>query len=149
MLARKGSHVSERQYGAGDLTIAFFNGRYPQYEPPVLVAKIGPRFHSACDDLAALLFQTGQATENRNIAGRPANVRWREAKHIRRRLVEAPDHEVASQDDDGNFNGIEDIEQIGRHRVCGRVVAADCPETSPATIDGAGLSAHQAAPEAE
>src|SRR5207244_150091 len=68
------SHISERQHGAGDLAIAFFKRGYPHNEPPVPVAKIGPGFHSACDDLAALLFQTGQASENRGIAGRPANV---------------------------------------------------------------------------
>ena len=143
------SHVSERQHGAGDLAIPSCVGGYPHNEPLIPVAKIGPGFHSACDDLTALLFQTGQASENRDIAGRPANVGWREAKHIRRRLIEARDHEVASQDDDGNFNGIEDIDQIGRSRVRGRVVTADCPETSPAAIERGGLSGHQAAPEAE
>ena len=74
------SHVSERQHGAGDLAIAFCVGGYPNNEPPVPVAKIGPGFHSAGDDLAALLFQAGQASENRDIAGRPTNVRWREAE---------------------------------------------------------------------
>ena len=69
-------------------------------------------------------------------------------KHIRRRLIEARDHEVASQDDDGNFNGIEDVDQIGRSRVCGRVVTADRSETSPAAIERDALRRHQAAPEA-
>ena len=58
-------------------------------------------------------------------------------------------HEITPQDDDGNFNGIEDIDQIGRSRICGRVVTADGPETSPAAIERRGLSGHQAAPEAE
>jgi hypothetical protein len=111
-------------------------------EAPVPVAKVGSGFHAACDDLAALHFQTGQASENRNIAGSPANVRRREAKQIRRRLIEACDHEIASQDDDGNFNGIEDTDQIGRSRVRGRVVTAGCPETSPAAIERDGLSGH-------
>jgi hypothetical protein len=88
----------------------------------------------------------GQASEKRDVARRPANVGWREAKHIRRRLIEARDHEVAPQDDDGNFDGIEDIDQIGRSRVCGSVAAADGPETGPAAIECGGLSGHQAAP---
>ena len=145
----KSSHISERQYRATDLAIASFEGGYPHNEAPVPVAKVGSGFHAACDDLAALHFQTGQASENRNIAGSPANVRRREAKQIRRRLIEACDHEIASQDDDGNFNGIEDTDQIGRSRVRGRVVTADCPEISPAAIERDGLSGHQAAPETE
>jgi hypothetical protein len=91
----------------------------------------------------------GQASENRDIAGRPTNVGWREPKHIRRRLIEARDHEVASQDDDGYFNGIEDIDQIGRSRIRGSVVTVDWPETRPVAIERGGLSGHQAAPEAE
>src|SRR5215470_9565328 len=51
----KSSHISECQYRAGDLAIAFCVGGYPNTEPPVPVAKIGPGFHSAGDDLAALL----------------------------------------------------------------------------------------------
>ena len=83
---------------------------------------------------AALLFQTRQAGEARDIAWRPTNVRWGEPKHIRRRLVEACDHEVASQDDDRNFNGVKDVDQIGRSRVCGRIVTVDCSETCPAAV---------------
>jgi hypothetical protein len=128
--------------------MASFEGGYPYNEAPVPVAKIGLGFHAVCDGLAALHFQTGQASENRDIAGRPANVRRREAKYIRRRLIEARDHEIASQDDDGKFNGIEDIDQIGRSRVPGRVITADCPETSPAAIERGGSRGHQAAPEA-
>jgi hypothetical protein len=90
-----------------------------------------------------------QASEKWDIAGRPAKVGWREAKHIRRRLIEARDHEVAPQDDDGNFKGIEDVDQIGSGRVCGSVVTAACPETGPAAIERGRLSGHQAAPEAE
>ena len=110
------SHISERQHGAGDLTIACCVGGYPHNEPLLPIAKIGPRFYSACDDLAALLFQTGQAGEHRDIAGRPTNVRWREAKHTRRRFIEADEHKVASQHDDGNIDGIKDVDEIGRSR---------------------------------
>src|SRR5207249_9688115 len=54
------SHISERQHGAGDLAIACCVGGYPHNEPLLPIAKIGPRFYSAGDDLAALLFQTWQ-----------------------------------------------------------------------------------------
>src|SRR5207248_3389634 len=100
------------------------------------------------DDLAALLFQAGEARERRDIAGRPTNVRWREAEHIRRRLIEASDHEIASHDDDGNVNGIEDVDQIGRSRVGGRVSIIDALETGPAATERDALRQHQAAPEA-
>src|SRR6516164_6538347 len=69
------SHISGRQHGAGDLPLSLGVGGYPHNEPLIPVAKIGPGLHSACDDPAALLFQTGHASENRDIAGRPANVR--------------------------------------------------------------------------
>ena len=144
------SHVGERQHGSGDLAIAFAERGYPYNKPPIPVAKLCPGFHSACDDLAALLFQTGHASENRDIARRPTNVGRREAKHVRRRLIEARDHEVASQGDDRNFNGVEDIDQICRGRVRGPVVTVDCrPEASPAAIERGRLSGHQAAPAAE
>src|SRR6266851_4956241 len=39
-----------------DLPIAFCVGGYPHNEPLIPVAKIGPGFYSACDDLDALLF---------------------------------------------------------------------------------------------
>src|SRR5215510_8286396 len=74
------SHISERQHGAGDLAIASCEGGYSNNEPVVSFAKIGPGFHSARDDLAALLFQAREAGEHRDIAARPANVRWRKAK---------------------------------------------------------------------
>jgi len=76
----------------------------------VLVAKIGPGFYSACDDLAALLFETGQASERRDVGGHPTDVGWREAKHIRRRLIEPDQNKVASQDDNGKIKGIKDID---------------------------------------
>src|SRR6516225_9411248 len=50
------SHISERQHRAGDLAITFCVGGYPNNEPLVPVAKIGPGFHSVGDDPAALLF---------------------------------------------------------------------------------------------
>src|SRR5712691_7559111 len=134
------SHISERQHGAGDLAIACCVGGYPHNEPLLSIAKIGARFYSACDDLAALLFQTGQAGEHRDIAGRPINVRWREAKHTRRRLIEADEHKVASQHDDGNINGIKDVGRIGRR---------PAPlETGPAVIGRNALRRHLAAAEA-
>src|SRR6266571_5145200 len=120
------SHIRERQHGASDLAIACCIGGYPHNEPLLPIAKIGPRFYSACDDLAALLFQTGQAGEHRDITGRPTHVRWREAKHTRRRLIEADEHKVASQHDDGNINGIKDVR--------GRVVTIDALETGPAVM---------------
>src|SRR6267142_2711208 len=63
------SHIRERQHGASDVAIAFTVGRYPQNEPLVPVATIGPGFYSAGDDLVALLFQTRQASERRDIGG--------------------------------------------------------------------------------
>ena len=89
------SHVGEGQHGAGDLAITSCVRGYPNNEPLVPVAKIGPGFDSAGDDLAASLFQPGQASERRDIAHRPTKVRCREAEHIRRRLIEASDHKVA------------------------------------------------------
>src|SRR5262249_6216738 len=41
------SHISERQHGAGDLTIASYIRGYPNNEPLVSIAKIGPGFCSA------------------------------------------------------------------------------------------------------
>src|SRR5262249_5209100 len=144
------SHVSERQDRRGDLAIAFPERGYPYSEPPISVTKLCAGFHSACDDLAALLFQTGHAGENRDVARRPTNVGTGEAKHIRRRLIEARDHEVASHNDDGNFNSVEDVDQICRRRVRGPVVTVDCrPETRPAAVWRGGLSGHQAAPAGE
>ena len=142
------SHISERQHGAADLAIAGCVGGYPHNEPLLTIAKIGPRFYSACDDLAALLFQAGQAGEHRDIAGRPTNVRWREAKHTRRRLIEADEHKVASQHDDGNINGIKDVDRIRRRRVCGRVVTIDALETGPAVTERNAWRRHVAAAEA-
>jgi hypothetical protein len=57
-----------------------------------------------------LFFETGNTGEHRDIAGRPTNVGWREAKHIRRWLIEPNEHKVASQDDDGNINSVEDAD---------------------------------------
>jgi hypothetical protein len=51
---------------------------------------------------------------------------------FRRRLVEACDREVASQEDDRNFNRVEDVGQIGRSRACVRIVAVEGSETDPA-----------------
>ena len=61
-------HIRERQHGAADLALTFCVGGYADNEPPVPVAKIGPGLYSGGDDLAALLFQTGQAGEARDIA---------------------------------------------------------------------------------
>ena len=83
-----------------------------------------------------MLFQAGQASEHRDIAGRPTNVRWGEAEHIRRCLIEARDDKVASHDDDGNFNGIKDFAQI---------VTIDPLETGPAAIERTALRRHRAA----
>src|SRR4029450_1447037 len=114
-------HIRERQHCAADLALTICVGRYAENEPPVTVAKIRSRLYSACHDLAALLFQTRQSGEARDIAWRSTNVRWGEPKLIRRRLVEACDREVASQDDDRNFNRVEDVGQIGRSRACARI----------------------------
>src|SRR2546430_9857820 len=72
----------------------------------------------------------------------------REAKHARRRLIEANEHKVASQHDDGNINGIKDADRIGRRRVCGRVVTIDAWETGPAVIARNAWRRHLAAAEA-
>src|SRR5262245_2601026 len=90
------------------------------------------RRNSAHHDLAALTFQPEQAGEARNIAEEPTSVRRGKAKHILRRLVEARDREVAPQDDDRNFNGFENVDQIGRVRIYGRLVSVDRSKTSPA-----------------
>ena len=74
--------------------------------------------------MAGLLFQSWQAREHRDIAGRPPNVRWREAKHIRRRLIEPNEPEVAPNDDDGDGNGIKGVDRVGRGCVCGPVLLA-------------------------
>src|SRR5262249_50439696 len=105
----------------------------------------GPGFHSAGDDLAALLFQAGHAGEHRDIAGRPTNVRWQEAKQVRPRLIEAGDPKVASHDNDGNFNGIKDVDQIRR---CGRVVTIDPLQTGPAASSRNGLRHYRVVREA-
>src|SRR6266699_3698231 len=106
----------------------------------VTLVKLSPGFYSACDDLAALLFQTERAGEHRDIAGRPTNVRWREAKHAPRRLIETHEDKVASQHDDGNIDGIKDVDEIGGSRA---------PlETGPAVIERNALRRHLAAAEA-
>ena len=110
------SHIRERQHGAADRAITYRAGGYPNDEPSVPVAKIGPPFHTVGDDLAALLFQAGQAGEHRDIAAGPAHVRSRETKPIRRRLIEARDYKVTSHENDGHFNGIKDVDQIDRCR---------------------------------
>src|SRR5262249_42866985 len=76
-------HIGERQHSAAD-AIAFRARGYPDNEPFFSEAKISPGFHSIGNDLAALLFEPGQASKRRDIARRPANVRFREAKHLRR-----------------------------------------------------------------
>src|SRR5215813_9655101 len=67
-------HICERQHDAADLAIVFRVWGYPDNELLVLLPKIGPGFHSASDDLAALLFQTEHATKHGDIAGRPTDV---------------------------------------------------------------------------
>src|SRR2546426_11747805 len=67
------SHISERQHGAGDSAIACCVGGYPHNEPLLPIAKIGPRFYSACDDLAALLFQAAKTREARGLSALPAD----------------------------------------------------------------------------
>ncbi|HEX9084472.1 MAG TPA: hypothetical protein VF836_07020 [Gemmatimonadaceae bacterium] len=92
-----------------------------------------------------MLFQAWTAGEHRNIAGRPTDVRRRKAKYIRRRSVEAGDAEVSSQDNDGNFNGIKDVNEISRGRVYVRVVTSDPVVTGPAATGRNARRRHQAA----
>ena len=135
-------HICERQHDAADPALTFCVRGYPDNEPPVPVAKIDPCLYSTCEDLAVSLLQTGQARQHRDIARRPTSVRRREAKRIRRRLVEARDREVALQCDDRNFNGVEDVDQIRRTRACGRLVTFQWSETSPAVRERDRLSSH-------
>src|SRR5579871_496120 len=127
-------HICECQQDASDLAIDYRIGRYPNNEPLVSVAKIGSNLQSTGDDLVALLFQAGQAGEHRDIAGCPSNVRLREAKRLRPRLIEIGDSKVASKSDNRNFNGIKDVNEVGRIHTCGRGVTVDPSETVPAAI---------------
>src|SRR5262249_36251725 len=138
----EGGHVRERQHGAADLVLTICVRRYSDNEPPVPVAKIGSRLYSGCHDLAALLFETRQAGETRDIARRSTDVRWGEAKLLCRRLVEAGDREVASHDNDRKFNRVEDVGQIGRSRACVRIVTVEGSETDPAASGRDRLSSH-------
>ncbi len=142
------SHICESQQRTGGLAITPWIGGYPNDEPPLPLAKIDSIIHSTGDDLATLLFQAGQSSEHRDIAGRPTNVGWREAEHVRGRFVEAGNPEVSLHQDDGNFHGIEDVDQIGRSRACSRVVTSQRLETGPAAVDPDVSRHHGAAPDA-